>query len=72
MGEDDAMEEAFNTAFCQLGNVEMALESHRRLVGRLRAAGCSTHYAEALLSRFELIRTRHVHVLAELTRRSSS
>ena len=72
MGGQDARETAFDAALCDLGDVEVAIERQRHLVEQLRLAGCSTRYAEDLLGRFEVMRTRHARMLAELSPPSSS
>ena len=72
MGGRNAGNTTFDRALCELGDVELTIERHRRLIERLRGAGCSTCYAEFLLGRFEVLRTRHARMLAELTKVSSS
>ncbi|CAH1654021.1 hypothetical protein [Chelatococcus asaccharovorans] len=72
MGRRIAGNTAFDRALCELGDVELTIERQRHLVEQLRLAGCSTQYAEALLGRFEVIRTRHARMLAELSAPRSS
>ncbi|MBX3538250.1 MAG: hypothetical protein KF735_11450 [Chelatococcus sp.] len=66
MGGQNAAGAAFDTALCHLGDIEVTIERKRHLIERLRAAGCSTHYAETLLLRFEVIRAEQVRMLSSL------
>ncbi|CAH1687615.1 hypothetical protein CHELA1G11_20073 [Hyphomicrobiales bacterium] len=71
MGRKSTTGEDFDTALCHLGDIELTIERHRHLVERLRAAGCSTQYAENLLCRFEIIRMEQTRMLARLSTTST-